>query len=157
MTNKQETERKTEISGHSLSRVKEFFYDLKLSLRGTDVDYTAIPLKKAIMFLALPMVLEMAMESVFVLVDVFFVAKLGAEAVAAVGLTDSVITLVYAIAVGLTMAITAKVARRIGEKKPERAAIIAVQAVFLGVVISIPISLIGIFKASDILKLMGAS
>lgn len=157
MVKKLEAEKKGEKQGRSLSRVRAFFQDLKQSLQGLDVDYTAIPLKKAILFLALPMVLEMAMESVFVLVDVFFVAKLGAEAVAAVGLTDSVITLVYAIAVGLTMAITAKVARRIGEKKPERAAITAVQSIFLGVIISIPISLVGIWKAPDILTLMGAS
>lgn len=138
-------------------RLKLFLKDLNKSIRGTDVDFTTIHLHRAILFLAFPMVLEMAMESVFVVVDVFFVAKLGPEAVAAVGLTDSVITIVYAIAVGLTMAITAMVSRRIGEKKPEQASIVAIQAIFIGIVISIPISLIGIFQSKNILRLMGAS
>jgi len=121
------------------------------------MDYTTAPLKKAIFFLAVPMVLEMVMESIFVLVDVFFVAKLGPDAVAAVGLTETVITIVYAIAVGLTMAITAMVARRIGEKNPDQAAHTAVQAIYFGIAISLPISFFGFFFPSDILQLMGGS
>ncbi len=140
-----------------LSGLKSLGKEIRMSLRGTDADYTSIRLRRAIFLLALPMVLEMAMESVFVVVDVFFVAKLGSDAVAAVGLTDSVITLVYAIAVGLTMAVTALVARRIGEKEPEKAAQGAVQAICLGIVVSIPMTLIGIFNAKKILHLMGAS
>lgn len=139
------------------TRLGSLWKELGLAIRGTDVDYTSIPLRRAILFLALPMVLEMAMESVFVVVDVFFVAKLGADAVAAVGLTDSVVTLVYAIAVGLTMAITAMVARRIGEKDPERASHTAIQAIYIGIIISIPISLLGISQAKNILHMMGAS
>lgn len=138
-------------------RIKSYWKDLRLAIRGADIDYTTVRLKRAIFFLALPMVLEMTMESVFVVVDVFFVAKLGSDAVAAVGLTDSVITLVYAIAVGLAMAITAMVARRIGEKDPEQASHTAVQAIFIGVIVSIPISLFGVFQSKKILQMMGAS
>ncbi|MGB2843612.1 MAG: MATE family efflux transporter, partial [Candidatus Aminicenantaceae bacterium] len=139
------------------TRLGSLWKELGLAFRGTDVDYTTVRLSRAILFLALPMVLEMAMESVFVVVDVFFVAKLGAEAVAAVGLTDSVVTLVYAIAVGLTMAITAMVSRRIGEKDPERASHTAIQAIYIGIIISVPISLLGISQSKNILHMMGAS
>lgn len=139
------------------SKIGFYWQNLGLAIRGTDIDYTTAPLSRAIFFLAIPMVLEMVMESVFVLVDVFFVAKLGTDAVAAVGLTESVITTVYAIAVGLTMAITAMVARRIGEKDPDQAAHTAVQAIYIGVAISIPISLVGVFFSEDILNLMGGS
>jgi len=138
-------------------RIKSLWKDLRLAIRGIDVDYTTVPLNRAILFLALPMILEMAMESVFVVVDVFFVAKLGSDAVAAVGLTDTVITVVYAIAVGLAVAITAMVARRIGEKDPEQASYTAVQAICMGIAISIPLSLLGIFQSKNILQIMGAS
>ena len=131
--------------------------NLNLAIRGVELDYTEAPLRKAIFFLAVPMVLEMVMESVFVLVDVFFVAKLGSEAVAAVGITESVITLVYAVAVGMTMAITAMVARRIGEKDPDKASHTAMQAVYIGIAVSIPISAAGIIYAKEILQLMGGS
>ncbi|MFC2169071.1 MATE family efflux transporter [Acidobacteriota bacterium] len=151
------TRERVQIQSSSLSRFKSVCQDLSLAMRGTDIDYTTARLKRAILFLALPMVLEMAMESIFVVVDVFFVAKLGPEATAAVGLTDSIITVVYAVAVGLTMAVTAMVARRIGEKNPERASQTTVQAICIGIAISILISLIGIFKSHSILKLMGAS
>ena len=139
------------------TQIRSYWQSLGQAIRGVDMDYTTAPLKRAIFFLAIPMVLEMVMESVFVLVDVFFVAKLGSEAVAAVGLTESVITVVYAIAIGLTMAITAMVARRIGEKDPDQAAHTAVQAIYIGIAISIPISLVGILFAEDILRLMGGS
>jgi len=139
------------------SKIGFYWRNLGLAIRGTDIDYTTAPLSRAIFFLAIPMVLEMVMESVFVLVDIFFVAKLGSDAVAAVGLTESVITTVYAIAVGLTMAITAMVARRIGEKDPDQAAHTAVQAIYIGIAISIPISVIGVFFSKDILHLMGGS
>lgn len=128
-----------------------------LAIRGEDLDYTTVNLNKAIFYLAIPMVLEMVMESVFVLVDVFFVAKLGSDAVAAVGLTETVITIVYAIAVGLTMAITAMVARRIGEKNPEGAAHTAVQSIYVGIAISLPIAILGILFSKEILMLMGGS
>jgi len=137
--------------------IKSLWRNLFLAIRGVEIDYTTVRLRQAIFFLAIPMVLEMVMESVFVLVDVFFVAKLGPESVAAVGLTESVITIVYSIAVGLTMAITAMVARRIGEKDPEQAAHTAIQAIYLGIVLSIPISIAGIIWAKDVLQLMGGS
>ena len=137
--------------------IKQLWDNLFLAIRGVDLDYTEIPLSRAIFFLAVPMVLEMVMESVFILVDIFFVAKLGSEAVATVGLTESVITIVYAIAVGLTMAITALVARRIGEKDPEQAAHTAIQAIYISFAISLPISAAGIIWAKDILQLMGGS
>ena len=137
--------------------IKQLWDNLRLAIRGVDLDYTEIPLSRAIFFLAVPMVLEMVMESVFILVDIFFVARLGADAVAAVGLTESVITIVYAIAVGLTMAITAMVARRIGEKDPEQAAHTAIQAIYISFAISLPISVVGIIWAKDLLQIMGGS
>jgi len=137
--------------------LKSFWQNLILAIRGEEIDYTTAKLNKAIFFLAIPMVLEMVMESVFVLVDVFFVAKLGSDAVAAVGLTETVITIVYAIAVGLTMAITAMVARRIGEKNPEEAAHTAVQSIYIGIAISLPIAILGILYSKEILTLMGGS
>jgi putative MATE family efflux protein len=103
------------------------------------------------------MVLEMVMESVFAVVDVFFVAKLGADAVAAVGLTESVITMVYAVAIGLSMAATAMVARRIGEKDRRGAVVTAVQVIAIGMIVSLPITAIGLIFAPQILTLMGAS
>lgn len=139
------------------NRIKLFCRELSLAVRGTDVDYTTDRLRRAILFLAIPMVLEMTMESLFVVVDVFFIAKLGSEAVAAVGLTDSVITVVYAISVGLAVGITAMVARRIGEKDPERASHTAVQAIIVGIILAMPISLLGISQAKNILHMMGAS
>lgn len=132
-------------------------HTLKLAVRGTSRDYTTGKLGTAIILLAVPMVLEMVMESIFAVVDVFFVAKLGAEAVAAVGVTESVIVLVFAIAIGFSMATTAMVARRIGGKDPAGAATAAVQAILLSAAVSIPIALAGIFFARDLLELMGAS
>jgi putative MATE family efflux protein len=109
-----------------------------------------------VVLLAVPMILEMALESVFAVVDVFFVASLGASAVATVGITESLLTLIYAVAIGLAMGTTAMVARRIGEKNPQEAAVTAVQAVIVGVAGSIPIALVGLFFARKALILMGA-
>jgi putative MATE family efflux protein len=126
-------------------------------LRGSEQEFTEGSLRRAIVLLAIPMVLEMVLESVFAVVDVFFVAKLGADAVAAVGLTESVITLVYAIAIGLSMGTTAMVARRIGEKDRHGATVAAVQAIAVGAVLSVPIAVLGVLFAPKILALMGAS
>jgi putative MATE family efflux protein len=134
-----------------------FWNDINIAMRGAEIDYTTIPLSKAILYLALPMVLEMVMESVFVLVDVFWVAKRGAESVAVIGLTDTVVTLVYAIAVGMSMAITAMVSRRIGEHAPEKAAHTAIQSIYIAIAISIPMAVIGSIYAKNILEMMGAS
>jgi putative MATE family efflux protein len=126
------------------------------ALRGDERDFTKEPLKLSIFLLAVPMILEMAMESLFALVDAFFVAKLGTEAITAVGLTESVIILVYSIAVGLSMGTTAMVARRVGEKNKVSAAESASQAVYLGTLFSVIIGLLGYYFAKDILLFMGA-
>ena len=130
--------------------------DLKDAIRGTESDYTQGSIGRAIVLLSVPMMLEMAMESVFAVVDVYFVSSLGASAVATVGLTESVLTLVYAVAIGLSMGTTALVARRIGEKNPREAADAAVQAVLVATAACIPFAVAGIFFAKDILRLMGA-
>jgi putative MATE family efflux protein len=131
--------------------------DIVEAVKGTDQDFTNVALGRAILLLAVPMVLEMIMESIFAIVDIFFVSKLGAEAVAGVGITESLLTIVYSIAMGLSTATTAMVARRIGEKNPEKASVTASQAIVAGFVISLFIALPGIFFASDLLRLMGAS
>src|SRR5688500_10732913 len=95
---------------------------VRLSLQGQHLDYTAVPLKRAVLLLAIPMVLEMIMESLFAVVDVFWVSRLGSDAVAVIGLTESLMTLIYAVAIGISIAATAIVARRIGEQDPARAA-----------------------------------
>lgn len=128
---------------------------LKESLNSEHQDYTTGSIRKAIFMLAVPMILEMCMESVFAVVDIFFVGKLGPNAAATVGLTESFLTLVYSVAIGLSMAATAMVARRVGEKNPEGAAKAGAQAVLLSLIVTIVISIIGIFFAEDILRLMG--
>jgi putative MATE family efflux protein len=129
---------------------------LKEAILGSEQDFTEGSLRRAIFLLAVPMVLEMAMESLFGVVDVFFVARLGADAVAAVAVTESMLVVVFSIALGLSMATTAMVARRIGEKDPEGAARAAVQALGLGLVASIPLSLVGALGAPALLRWMGA-
>lgn len=130
--------------------------ELRDAVRGTDADYTRIPLRRAVLLLAVPMVLELVLESTFAVVDIFFVSKLGPSAVATVGLTESYLFLLYAVAMGLSMAVTAVVARRIGEGRREEAAITAVQAIFVALLVSVAPALIGIFYAQDLLRLMGA-
>jgi putative MATE family efflux protein len=136
---------------------RELFQDLREAIGGSERDFTQIPMGKAILLLSIPMVLEMIMESVFALVDIFFVSRLGAEAVATVGITESLMTIVYAIGIGLSVGTTALVSRRIGEKKHKEAAVSAVQAIFTGLVVSLIFSAAGIFYAKDLLRLMGAS
>lgn len=129
---------------------------LKEAIRGSEADYTKIPIGKAIFLLAIPMILELIMESTFAVVDIYFVGTLGASAVATVGLTETYLFLIYSIAMGLAMAVTAIVARRIGEKEKEKAGITAVQAIFIGILVSLPFSLAGLFFSKDLLALMGA-
>jgi len=130
--------------------------ELKNAIRGSEADYTQIGIGKAIFLLAVPMILELIMESTFAVVDIYFVGTLGASAVATVGLTETYLFLLYSIGMGLSMAVTAIVARRIGEKEKEKAGITAVQSIFIAVLISLPFTLAGIFFARDLLALMGA-
>ena len=110
--------------------------ELREAVRGTQADYTKIPLRRAVFLLAVPMVLELVLESTFAVVDIFFVAKLGPSAVATVGLTESYLFLMYSIAMGLAMAVTAVIARRVGEGKQEEASVTAVQAIFVALLAS---------------------
>ncbi len=127
------------------------------AIRGSHQDYTAGSLNRAILLLAVPMVLEMVLESLFAVVDVMWVGRLGANAVATVGLTESMLSLVFAVGMGLSLSTTAMVSRRIGEKDPEGAAVAAVQAIILGIVVSLAIGVpCGVF-APNLLRLMGAS
>ena len=127
------------------------------SLRGGTVDYTAGNLDRALLLLAIPMILETAMESLFAVVDIFFVSKLGVDAMATVALTESIVVLVIAVALGLSFSTTAFVARRIGEKNPEEAARGAAQSVLIGAASSALIGLIGFVFAPELLGLMGAT
>lgn len=131
---------------------------IKESLRGSeDEDYTRIGVRRAIVLLSIPMVLELSMESLFALVDVFFVGRIGTAAVAAVGLTESVLVILYSIAWGLSMGVTAVVARRVGEKDPAGAASAAMQGMWVGLIISVALGLPMLLFAKDILLAMGAS
>ncbi|MBW8889162.1 MAG: MATE family efflux transporter [Fibrobacteres bacterium] len=141
---------------HNGSLRTGFWRDLGNAIRGTDADYTRIDLKRAILLLAIPMVLELVMESTFSVVDIFFVGKLGPSAVATVGITETFMFLLYSVGMGLATAVTALVSRRIGEKRPDEAGTAAVQSILLGLLVSIPFAVAGIFFAKDLLSLMGA-
>ena len=139
-------------------RIKTFFSLFKQALSGKEQDYTQGSIRRAVFLLAVPMILEMCMESVFAVVDIFFVGRLGKnEAVSTVVLTESVLTIVYSLAIGLSMAATAMVARRIGEKDPKAASKAGMQSLMLALFITVIISIAGLFFAPEILKLMGAS
>ena len=129
----------------------------KVALRGDEKDFISGSLNRAIFLLSVPMILEMAMESLFAVADVFWVAKVSVEAVATVGLTESVMMLVYSVAIGLSMAATGMIARRIGEGRPQRAADAAFQAILLACIVAVIVALVGLFFAEDILALMGGS
>ena len=131
--------------------------DIIEAVKGSEQNFTSGSIGRAILLLSIPMVLEMMMESVFAVVDIFFVSKLGADAVATVGLTESMLTIVYAISIGLSLATTAIVSRRIGEKNHEGAAVATVQAILTGILVSVFIAVPGIFFAPDLLRLMGAT
>lgn len=120
-------------------------------------DFTKGSIGQAAFLLAVPMVLEMVMESIFAVTDIFFVSGLGADAIAVVGLTEAVITLLYAVAIGLSMAVTATVARRIGEKNYEAANIVTGQTIWIGLFTALLVAGIGLWFAEDILRLMGAT
>lgn len=136
---------------------KSLWVDLKDAIGGNDKDFTSIRLSKAIFLLSVPMVLEMIMESTFAIFDIFFVSKLGADAVATVGITESLMTIVYAIGFGLSISTTALISRRIGEKKKEEASVTAVQSIVTGIFFSLFIMVPGLFFSKELLGLMGAS
>ena len=133
-----------------------FWAAVRQSLSGAEMDYTEGSIRRAVFLLAIPMILELSLESVFAVVDMFFVSKLGPAAIATVGLTESVVTIVYSIAIGLSTAATAIVARRIGEKNPAGGAHAGAQALVISLAATVVLSIAGVWFAADILSLMGA-
>ncbi len=136
--------------------MRQLLKDIWDAIRGFEHDYTTIKLRKAILLLSIPMVAEMLMESFFAILDIYFVSRLGDEAISVVGLTESLMTIVYAIGVGLAMATTGIVARRVGEKRDRDASIAASQVIILGLLISLIIAIPGIVFSRKILALMNA-
>jgi len=137
--------------------MQKFFKAFIDAIKGTETDFTQGSINRAVFLLAIPMILEMVMEGIFSIVDAFLVSKVSEEAFATVILTETVATLLYALAIGISIAATAMVSRRIGEKNPKAAAAAAGQAILLGVGVSIFVSIIGILFPDDLLRLMGAS
>src|SRR5688500_9239046 len=134
------------------NKFSSFLRLFKEAVKGTEQDYTSLSIDKAIFMLSIPMILEMIMESLFAVVDVYWVSRLNDnDAVATIGLTESVLTLVYSLAIGLSMGATAMVARRVGEKDLKAASVAAAQALYLGVGISVLVSISGIFFSENIL------
>jgi len=133
-----------------------FWKDVRSAIRGEDHDYTQAPLSRAILLLAIPMVLEMCMESLFGIVDIFWVARLGSQAAAGVGITESLMSILYSIAMGVSMATTAMIARRTGEKNSDGVSKAAAQAILLGSIVSIFVAVPGVVFGPDLLRLMGA-
>lgn len=144
------------MRNHNRISFKKLFQYFIIAITGKETEFTTGSIRKAIFILSIPMILEMMMESIFAIVDIAYVSQVSVNAVATIGLTESVITLVYAVAIGLSMAATAVVARRIGEKDVEGAREAAVQAIALGVVVSVLVGIIGFLYAKEILALMGA-
>jgi putative MATE family efflux protein len=145
------------VADKKITKFRSFFSDVKESVSGSEQDFTEGKLGRAILLLSVPAVLEMVMESVFVITDIYFVSKLGANAVATVGITESMITIIYAIAIGLGTATTSMVSRRIGEKHPESASKTAFQAILTGLAVSLIIGIPASLNSERLLGLMGAS
>ncbi len=145
------------ISEERGNRFSSLFRDVTEAVSGTEQDFTEGKMSRAILLLSIPAVLEMIMESVFVIVDIFFVSKLGADAVATVGITESMVTIIYAIAIGLGTATTSMVSRRIGEKNHYSASRAAFQAILTGLIVSVLIGIPGAIYAERLLGMMGAS
>jgi putative MATE family efflux protein len=141
------------------SKLSHLFSLIKQSLKGGEYDYTKGSIRAAIVLLAIPMILELSLESVFAVVDMYFVSHLpnAKEAMATVGLTESVISIVYTLAIGLSIAATAVVARRIGEKNPDAAAHAGAQSILISLFVTVVISIVGVVFAPDILRIMGAA
>ncbi|MGB5419604.1 MATE family efflux transporter [Algibacter sp.] len=135
---------------------KKFLKYFKIAVTGKQQEFTSGSIRRAVFMLAVPMILEMLMESIFALVDIMYVSQISVNAVATIGLTESVITLIYAVAIGLSIAATAIVARRVGEKDFNGASNAAVQVIFLGVFVATIVSIIGIIYPKELLSLMGA-
>ena len=135
--------------------IKKLYRDTRIALSGSETNFTTGSIRRAIFLLSVPMVLEMVMESLFAVVDIFFVGRVGIHAVATVGLTESVLTLIYSVAIGLSVAATAMVSRRVGEKQPGKAGDAAFQVLVIAIAFSTIIALVGAFFARDILRLMG--
>lgn len=135
--------------------LKKLYHHFLLALKGTETNFTSGSIRRAIFLLSVPMILEMVMESLFAVVDIYFVGKISINAVATVGLTESVLTLIYGVAIGLSMAATALVARRVGEKNYKKAADAAFQSVVVAVFLSVVVGIVGVWYAQDILRLMG--
>jgi putative MATE family efflux protein len=142
----------------SINRISTIFSFIKKAIQGETLDYTTISIRKAVFMLAIPMILEMMLESVFALVDLYFVGHLpeGRQALQTVGLTESVLTIIYSVAIGISMAATALVARRIGEKDPDGAAKAAMQTIYFSLIVTVALSVPGFYFAGDILRIMGA-
>ena len=140
----------------SPSRAANLFRELTDAIRGSEADYTQIGLRRAIFLLAVPMILELVMESTFAVADIYFVGQLGSSAVATVGLTETFLFLLYAVGIGMSMAVTAIVARRVGEKRGEDAGRAAIQSIYIALFISLPFAIAGIFYSKELLTLMGA-
>src|SRR5687767_9288487 len=138
-----------------LEEERSWWTAVRQAVAGSEQDYTQGPLGRAVLLLAVPMVLEMSMESLFGILDVFWVGRLGSDAVAVVGVTEALLTVVFAVALGLSLSTTAMVARRIGEKDPEAAAVTAVQAIVLGVAVAVPTGLVGLVWPRELLGMMG--
>ena len=147
------TYEKTQNPASRIRRLRSF---MREALSDNNIDFTNIPVGRAVGLLALPMMLEMAMESIFAVVDIAYVSRLGAGAIAVVGITEAMLSILYAVAVGLGMGVTAMVSRRIGEKKPDAAAHTAMQAIWLGGGLAVVIGVFGAVYAADLLRLMGA-
>lgn len=141
----------------SNSKLKQFISNFRIAVLGLEKDFISGSIERAIFMLSVPMILEMMMESLFAVVDVFFVGKLGVDAIATVGLTEAIIMIVYSICVGLSMGITAMVSRRVGEKKHKDASDVAFQGILIGVFLAFIIGVTGFIFAKDLLHLMGAS
>ena len=135
--------------------LKKLYRETRVALRGSETNFTTGSIRRAIFLLSVPMVLEMVMESLFAVVDIFFVGRVGVHAVATVGLTESVLTIIYSVAIGLSVAATAMVSRRVGEGRPERAGDAAFQAIVIAASFSVIIAIGGAVFAPDILRLMG--
>src|SRR5256714_6906481 len=136
-----------EVVATAKSQQPTLWNSVREAVRGSHQDFTTGSLNRAILLLAIPMVLEMVLESLFAVVDVFWVARLGADAVATVGLTESLLSLVFAVGLGLSLSTTAMVARRIGEKNPEGAAVAGVQAILIGLCVVLALRVLRFFLA----------